>query len=528
MSSPLLIVSNRLPIVIERVEGKWCSRPGSGGLVTALSPVLSRRGGVWIGWAGATEESGLDLEAVLASAGAAAGYRFAPVRMTDAERDDFYYGFSNEIIWPLFHDLHTRCNFDPAFWQAYRALNCKFARVVKENLRGDEFIWVHDYHLMHVAQELREVGVRQKIGFFLHIPFPPPEIFLKLPWRFDVLHALLQFDVLGFQAQSFRRNFTQCISSVIPGISVRGRGRVVTTKTPERTVQIGVFPISIDFDEFADKAASCEVEERMREVRKEMPGRKIVLGVDRLDYTKGIPERLKAFALALDRYPELRYNVTMVQLVVPSRTAIDEYQDLKAEIEGLVGQINGKFTEPGWVPIHYVFRSLDRTELTALYRVADVMAVTSLRDGMNLVAKEYCACRVDNDGALVLSEFAGCAATMHRWALLVNPHDREGMAEALYNAVMMDRQEQQTRMRRLRYGVRTYDVFWWLDMFLRASNDPGAELAAPPEEIDLMSILPPAAFAAPKSVSVPPQPVSAPPKPAGAAPKPVGAPPPLL
>ena len=301
------------------------------------------------------------LEAVLADAGAAAGFNFAPVRLTAEERDKFYYGFSNEIVWPLFHDLHTRCNFDPTFWKAYRAVNCKFARAVKENLRGDDFVWVHDYHLMHVARELREVGVRQKIGFFLHIPFPPPDIFLKLPWRFDVLQALLEFDVLGFQTQGHRRNFTQCIGSVVPGISARGRGRVLIAKTPQRKVRIGVFPISIDFDEFANKAASDEVAERARRVREEFPGLKIILGVDRLDYTKGIPERLKAFASALHHYPDLRKKVTLVQVVVPSRTAIDEYQDLKAEIEMLVGELSGPFTDPGWVPLHYVFRSLDRT-----------------------------------------------------------------------------------------------------------------------------------------------------------------------
>jgi trehalose 6-phosphate synthase/phosphatase len=463
--------------------------------VTALTPVLRRRGGLWIGWPGAPEEDDVDLEAMLVEASRAAGYSFCPVGLTTEERDGFYYGFSNEIVWPLFHSLHTRCNFDPAYWQAYRTVNCKFARVIKENLGDNAFIWVHDYHLMHVAKELREVGVQQKVAFFLHIPFPPPEIFLKLPWRFDVLHALLEFDVLGFQTQGHRRNFTQCIRSVLPGISVRGRGRVVTTKTPRREVQIGVFPISIDFDEFADKAASAEVSERTQRLREQFPQRKIILGVDRLDYTKGIPERLKAFANALKRYPDLRQRVSLVLVVVPSRTTIDEYQGLKAEIEMLVGEINGQFTVPGWVPIHYVFRNLERTDLIAFYRAADIMMVTSLRDGMNLVAKEYCACRTDNDGVLILSEFAGTAATMHRGALLVNPHDQVGMADAIYNAFMMEKREQRMRMRRLRQGVRTYDVFWWLDMFLMASSEQNTELAAPPEEHDLLAILPPASIA---------------------------------
>ncbi len=503
MSAPLLVVSNRLPVVIEQHDGQWCSRPGSGGLVTALTPVLRQRGGLWVGWPGASEQDGLDLDGMLSDAGAAAGFDFAAVKLSDDERDKFYYGFSNEIVWPLFHGLHTRCNFDPSFWEAYRAVNCKFARTIKENVRADDFIWVHDYHLMHVAKELREVGLRQKIGFFLHIPFPPSEIFLNMPWRFDVLQALLEFDVLGFQTQGYRRNFTQCISSVIPGISVRGRGRVVTTKTPRRKVRMGVFPISIDFDEFADQAASPETTARAHEVREEFANRKLMLGVDRLDYTKGIPERVKAFGDALDRYPELREKITLVQVVVPSRTAIHEYQDLKAEIEKLVSEVNGRHTVSGWVPIHYVFRSLDRTNLTALYRTADIMSVTPLRDGMNLVAKEYCACRMESDGVLILSEFAGTAATMHRGALLVNPHDRVGMADAVYYAVMMGKEEQRTRMRVLRQGVRRFDVFWWLDMFLQASSGDDVELAAPPEEYDLLAILPPESIARPVPARVP-------------------------
>ncbi len=503
MSARLLVVSNRLPVVVEQQDGQWCSRPGSGGLITALTPVLRQRGGLWVGWPGASEGAGPGLDRMLAEAGAAAGFDFAAVRLTAEERDKFYYGFSNEIVWPLFHGLHTRCNFDPSFWKAYRTVNCKFARVIKENLREDDFIWVHDYHLMHVAKELREVGVRQKIGFFLHIPFPPSEIFLNMPWRFDVLQALLEFDVLGFQTQGYRRNFTQTISSVIPGISVRGRGRVVTTKTPRRKVQMGVFPISIDFDEFADKAASREAAARAIEVRADFGARKLMLGVDRLDYTKGIPERIKALGNALDRYPELCEKITLVQVVVPSRTAIHEYQDLKSEIEKLVSEVNGRHTVPGWVPIHYIFRSLDRTNLTALYRAADIMSVTPLRDGMNLVAKEYCACRVESDGVLILSEFAGTAATMHRGALLVNPHDQVAMADAIYNAVRMGKPEQRMRMRVLRRGVRKYDVFWWLDMFLQASSGDNVELAAPPEEHDLLAILPPESMAPPVPARVP-------------------------
>ena len=501
MSSRLLVVSNRLPIVLSKVDGKWTSRAGSGGLITALTPVLKQRGGLWVGWPGACGED--DLTQTLAEAGDQAGFSFAPVALTEEERDRFYYGFSNEIIWPLFHDLHMRCNYDPAYWEAYRTVNRKFAQAIKENLQDDDFIWVHDYHLMHVAKELREAGVEQQIGFFLHIPFPPPEIFLKLPWRFDVLQALLKYDVLGFQTQGYRHSFTQCIRSVMPGFSVRGHGRIVTTKTPQRDVKIGVFPISIDFDEFANHAASEEVTKLTSEVHQSYEGVRIVLGVDRLDYTKGIPERLRAFGRALERFPEMREKVTLVQVVVPSRTAIDEYQELQSEIEQIVGMVNGQLTSSGWVPIHYIFRSLDRAKLLALYRAADIMSVTPLRDGMNLVAKEYCACRTDNDGVLILSEFAGTAAAMHRGALLVNPHDREGMAEAFYHAYLMESDEQRIRMSGLRQQVRTHDVFWWLDMFLSASRGATSELTAPAEEHDLMAILPPTSLSSSIAPRVP-------------------------
>jgi len=489
MSSRLVVVSNRLPVVIENIDGTCRSRPASGGLVTAVTPVLRKRGGLWIGWPGTQVEEGVDLKEMMNKTGRRAGFEFDSVTLTDDERDKFYYGFSNELVWPLFHSLHTRCNFDPAFWKAYRSVNCKYARVTKENLRDNDFIWVQDYHLMHLAKELREIGVRQKIGFFLHIPFPPPEIFLKLPWRFEVLEALLEYDVLGFQTQSYRRHFAQCINSLIPGTSVRGRGRIVTTQTPRRTVRIGVFPISIDYNEFADKAVEPGAVRRAVEIHEEFWRRKLVFGLDRLDYTKGIPERIRAFGDALETYPQLRGKITLVQVVVPSRTAIDGYQDLKSEIEMLISEVNGKFTAPGWVPIHYVFRNLDRTELTAYYRSADIMSVTPLRDGMNLVAKEYCACRVDNDGVLILSEFAGTAATMHRGALLVNPHDREGMAAAFYNAFMMELEEQRTRMRGLRQGIRKFDVYWWLNMFLKAAGDSPNDLPAAPEESELADLL---------------------------------------
>jgi trehalose 6-phosphate synthase len=335
-----------------------------------------------------------------------------------------------------------------------------------------DFLWVHDYHLMNVAAELRRAGVESRIGFFLHIPFPSLDLFLKLPWRMELITALLQFDLIGFQTMRDRRNFVQCVRALVKEAEIEGRGRghVLLASALGRVVRIGAFPISIDYNAFMRQAATAEVAERSRELHRLLPNRKLILGVDRLDYTKGIPLRLKAFQILLERHPELRERVSFIQVVVPSREDIPRYRDLKTEIEQLVGNINGAFVRPGgWVPVWYVYRSLARLDLLAYYRAADVALITPLKDGMNLVAKEYCACSIEEDCALILSEFAGAAEQLARGALLVNPYDVEGVAETVYRAYHMDKGERQARMRRMRRAIREYDVFWWVDSFLRAA-----------------------------------------------------------
>ena len=466
----LVLVSNRLPIVVSETGDGWTVEGGSGGLVTAMAPVLRNRGGVWIGWSGTTDIDPAELDGLLEESErhSGAGQRLRPVSITREEMDHYYYGFANEIIWPLFHDLPSRCNYDPRYWTAYESVNRKFARVVADNLKDDDYIWIHDYHLMHVGQNLRELGVEQKIGFFLHIPFPPIDLFMKLPWRFHVLSALLECDLLGFQTLRDRRNFLQCVRLLVKDTTVVGKGQVVNLRRHKRDVRVGVFPISIDFQEFAEHAASEEVSNRAWLIHEHLPNMKIILGVDRLDYTKGIPERLRAFASALERYPDLRERVVLMQVVVPSRRKLPRYEDLKEEIERMVGEINGRFTASGWVPIHYIFRSMDRSELLAYYRTAEVGFVTPLKDGMNLVAKEYCASSLE-DGVLILSEFAGAAAQLQSGALLVNPNDIEGMADAVHEAVEMPRDKRLARMRRLRSSVKRYDIYWWVNSFLDAA-----------------------------------------------------------
>jgi trehalose 6-phosphate synthase len=464
----LVIISNRLPVSIVKEQGKWSVKPSSGGLVTALGPVLRNRGGIWIGWPGVSDR--VETQELLSRDTQSIGYTLLPVPLSDEEMADYYYGFSNEILWPLCHSLPSLCNYEPRYWAAYRDVNRKFATTIADMVKPDDYVWVHDYHLMHVGRVLRQLGVTTPVGFFLHIPFPSPDIFQRLPWRVQVLEGLLQYDLIGFQTELHKRNFLNCVRAMIRNVDIDGRGQISTLRIDQREVRVGNFPIGIDYESFASQAESQEVSEMVASLRNALRSRCFILGVDRLDYTKGIPHKLEAMRNALQRYPELHGNVTFIQVVVPSRREIPRYDDLKNDIERKVGEINGEFAEPGWVPIQYTYRSLKRVELLAYYRAAQIMLVTPLEDGMNLVAKEYCACSVDGNNVLVLSEFAGAAAQLRRGALLVNPYDTEGMADAIYRAFKMDLVERQERIRRMKKVVRENNIFTWVDSFLQAGS----------------------------------------------------------
>jgi trehalose 6-phosphate synthase len=469
----LAVVSNRLPVVFNRnKDGGWDINPGSGGLVTALGPVLRDLGGLWIGWLGAVSEEtdgSSALNELLSQGAAETGYSLKPVDLSEEEVQKYYYGFSNEVLWPLFHDLPTRCNIDPGSWEVYQRVNVKFAQAVIDNTTEEDYVWVHDYHLIMVASELAKLGAKRHTGFFLHIPFPPLDIFIKLPWRFQILDALLQYDLIGFQTVRDRRNFIGCVRELTQGARVYGRGHVCNLVTMDRDIRVGVFPISIDYKGFADTARTKAVADEAWIIHSNLPNRQLILGIDRLDYTKGIPDRLRAFVNVLERFPEMRRKITLVQVVVPSREVIREYEYLKREIERLIGEINGRYTEVGWIPISYIYRSLNRTELIAYYRTCEIALITPLKDGMNLVAKEYCASNVDEAGVLILSEFAGAAAQLHHGALMVNPYDIEGVANAIYHAYKMNIEERRKRMKSLRHSIWKMDVFHWVNAFLRAA-----------------------------------------------------------
>lgn len=451
----LLIVANRLPMhrAAKGASSHWEISPG--GLVTAMSPILAEHGGSWLGWPGV--------------AGAAPkpfvsdGVRIIPVSLSQKEIATYYEGFSNETLWPLYHDAIRTPKFVNAWWKPYQDINWRFARAAAKELRRGQLVWVHDYHLQLVPRILRELRPDVRIGFFLHIPFPPEELFAWLPWRRELLQGILGSDLIGFQTSSDVHAFSQAArrftSATGTDTRLRYRGR---------NVRVGAFPISIDFKAFEAGAMQQATVRKANDLRRKVGStRKLLLSVDRLDYTKGMDGRLLAFEELLRRKVVTVDDCLFMQVAVPSRESVDEYKQMRAHIEGIVGRINGDFSVPGRVAVHYYRRKLQRSELVAYYMAADVMLVTPLRDGMNLVAKEYVATRTNNSGVLVLSEFAGAANEL-RQALMVNPRDVDEMVRVLDTALHLPVPEARARMLSLRSQVRRHDVFRWAERFFEA------------------------------------------------------------
>jgi len=466
----LIVVSNRLPISIEEREGCRQLRTSTGGLVSAMKPIIQRYGGCWIGSA---DEAGPD---VLHSAGAAEGFEMFPVYLPQSLWQEHYAGFCNEILWPLFHDLQSRCNFEPRYWQSYQEANLDFSAAVACKASQHDTIWVHDYHLMLQGSLLGKSFDRSNLLYFHHVPFPPPDVFEKLPWRKSILDGLLGFGLVGFQSSRDRYNFVQCVRRVFPNITLKKTGsKLVIIKDQQETVA-GIFPIGIDFADFNRTAIDPQVVREAQNMRENAKGHRLVLGVDRLDYTKGILERVKGFSTLLARYPGLHGHIRLTQIAVPSRAGVRHYSQLKEELEGLIESVNARFGRPAWIPIQYLNRHLSRPELVAYYRAADIALITPIKDGMNLVCKEFCASRVDESGILILSELAGAAHQLRTGALLVNPYDAEGIADALYHAFDMDQRNVSRRMRRMRNVVQWKDVFCWCSEILNSIRS----ISAPP------------------------------------------------
>jgi alpha,alpha-trehalose-phosphate synthase [UDP-forming] len=468
----LVLVSNREPYVRKRgPDGKGFFERTTGGLVTALDPVMRRCGGVWLAW-----DPGGDPKAQHRFEVPERGPTFTlrQVPLTSREVRRYYFGFANRALWPLCHYFIDRCHFDEAEWHDYVAVNERFADATAAECEPGDLIWVHDYHFCLLPKMIRERRPKGLIAYFLHIPFPADEVFHIIPWRAQILEGLLGADLVGMHTSRYVADFLACCERLL-GARVDYEEGLVHWQG--RRVKVAAFPIGIDVDEFERIAASPEVEKKVAKVQRGLRSEISVLGVDRLDYSKGIPQRLFALERFLERYPEYHGRFAFVQVAVPSRTRVDEYRNLKRSIDEMVGRINGRFSDSGWQPIRYLYRSLNRQDLVAHYRAADVAMITPLRDGMNLVAKEYCASRTDEGGILLLSEFTGAAEGLGEGALLVNPFSVEGTAEALHRAFEMPADERRRRMASMRAHVRKTDINIWLHDILRAAT--GVEAAGP-------------------------------------------------
>ena len=473
----LLIVSNRLPVTVRPTERGAAVERSAGGLATGLDGPHAELGGLWVGWPGSLE--GLSPQADAEVQRRLADLRLVAVPLTSDEVTRYYEGYSNSVLWPLLHYSVARLPQEVRDFEAYAAVNERFADVIAERHRPGDLVWIHDYQLMLVPALLRERIPDARIGFFLHIPFPSSEIFRLLPQREQLLEGLLGADLVGFHTAAFVRHFASSVLRLLAS-----RTEVDRIAWRGRSVRLGVFPMGIDAARFSRLAESPEVVASAEGHRKD--GAQLLVGIDRLDYTKGISRRLAAFETLLVRHPELREKVRLVQVAVPSRENVGAYRELRDEVEAMVGRLQGEFATSSWSPVHYLHRSLPIPELVALYRAADAVLVTPLRDGMNLVAKEFVASRPDGDGVLVLSEFAGAAAELSE-ALLVNPYDVEQTAATLHRALTMPADERRTRMAVLRERVMTYDVHRWARSFItrleRAPAAPEAPGLSPPDAI---------------------------------------------
>ena len=468
--SKTIIVSNRLPLNLKLENDKLQVEPSVGGLATGMRSVHAEGNGIWVGWTGLSEEQ---MEAIDPSEvkEALKMEKCAAVPLTGYDIEKFYYGFSNRALWPLFHYFQEYTEFELEQWESYKQVNQKFADAVLEYADEDDTIWVHDYQLLLVPQMLREKKPGLSIGFFLHIPYPSYEIFRVFPWREELLEGMLGANLIGFHTYDYVRHFLSSVSR-ITGLETKFndiyyKGRII---------KVDSFPMGIDYDRFHEAAlehSTCpensrsELMQKLYEHSKAYTGSKLILSIDRMDYTKGIPARIRAFEYFLNKYPEYREKVRLLMLAVPSRSNVPQYQLLKKETDELVGRVNGQFATINWTPIWYFYRSMPFDDLVDLYATSDIALISPVRDGMNLVAKEYVATRINRNGVLILSEMAGAAKEMHE-ALLINPHNFEQFADSIKYALEMPEEEQRRRMEVLQKRIRRYSVDRWAAEFLKS------------------------------------------------------------
>jgi len=451
----IINVSNRLPIKLSTTDGDLSFHQSEGGLATGLSRVLDSYKNTWIGWPGASvkEEDYERTTDYLAARG------LFPIYLTDTEINNFYEGFSNDTLWPLFHYFPTYSNYKEEYWDAYVSVNRKYADAILKEARPDDIIWVHDYQLMLVPAMVRAAAPAVTIGYFQHIPFPDYEIFRSMPWKEELLAGLLGADTIGFQTESDVRHFLSTVSRVL---DLPANENEITYMN--RTVSTQAFPISIDYQHFRQLADHETTELNVRKIKK-IIDTPIALSVDRLDYSKGILHRLRAFELFLEQHPEWRQKVTLIHVIVPSRDTVGSYKQLKEEMDRLISNINGKYSVLGWQPIHHFYQSFTPYMLSAFYKSASLALVTPLRDGMNLVCKEYVAANVSLNGMLLLSETAGAAAEL-KDAIIVNPNNTRDFANKIHEGLTMSAEEKKKRMNKMRQIISGSDIFLWASKFM--------------------------------------------------------------
>ncbi|MGR7811952.1 bifunctional alpha,alpha-trehalose-phosphate synthase (UDP-forming)/trehalose-phosphatase [Lacinutrix undariae] len=462
-----IIISNRLPLQVTLDNDILNVKPSVGGLATGLKSVHNEGNSLWIGWSGLTEEELNDAQTKEVKA-LVKKEKCDTVSLTQKDLDNFYFGFSNRTLWPLFHYFMEYTEFENDHWESYKEVNQKFADAVLEHVEDGDTIWVHDYQLLLLPQLIKEKKPNTTIGFFLHIPFPSYEIFRTFPWREELLNGMLGADLIGFHTYDYERHF---LSSVKRILRLEVNFNEITLD--DRIIKVDSFPMGIDYDKFHNSAVkqknqeSSEFQKRLDDHTQSSPDTRMILSIDRMDYTKGIPNRIRAFEYFLKKYPQFKEKVRLIMLAVPSRSNVPQYQKLKRETDELVGRINGQFSTVSWTPIWYFYRAMPFENLIELYTSSHVAMITPVRDGMNLVAKEYVATRTEQDGVLILSEMAGASKEMNE-AMLVNPNNFEQLADTLKYALEMPLKEQQERMKILQKRLKRYTVEKWADEFIKS------------------------------------------------------------
>ncbi len=455
--SKTIIVSNRLPISLQHKNGKFEFKPSAGGLATGLGSIYKEGENIWVGWPGndvADEEQRNEIVGELKK------LKMVPVFLTKKDVELYYEGFSNETIWPAFHYFTQYINYEDAYWEAYVQVNQKFCDAILAKANPDDTIWVHDYQLLLLPMMLRNHLPSATIAFFQHIPFPSYEIIRMLPWRKEMLEGMVGSDLIGFHTYDDMRHFLSAVGRIL-GLSNES-GFI---QADNRLINVDSFPMGIDYEKFAKAAESKKTLNHVKKFKEMLGDQKLLITIDRLDYSKGIPQRIKAFTQLLEDHPEYHGKVSMIMVVVPSRDKVRSYQVLKEEIDTLVGGINSKFSTLNWVPVHYFYRSFPFNELSAFYTMSDIALVTPLRDGMNLVCKEFVASKTHKKGVLILSEMAGASKELVD-AILVNPNNQEGVVKAIVEALSMDEEEQELRISSMQSSLKKYDIFQWVKVFM--------------------------------------------------------------